>query len=377
MSILTPPRRIVKPSFSVLFDSAHVERLKIFAAPLVVTPPARPDATARFLAARARVEARGDAAQRTTSGPATMRAVAAKAVEQIGRLRAAAGRAGADRKVIMSTSTVAPATLTIADKSYDVEKLPDGPDGEKVVRLSAHHSAAGVYDVSRGNDGLVRCDCPHYTFRLEGTTALCKHGDAVVRAGMIGAPAPVVNRANWHGIDGIPAAVSRIRLVGSLQADGTFRRDGQGWARESDGRRITGPVADREYVGGRVAILADDPATTPTPEPVDEGDVEGDPSTWPAWTDERWTTPEPAPCPAPRGFSPAPTDAAWWLGFALHAAGCVGEPCAGWPADVRASFLDGATAGVRQFDFDMDEEQARWATCEAEADERLASASAW
>lgn len=60
-------------------------------------------------------------------------------------------------------------------------------EGERVVRLA---KADGTeYDVSRGPDGEVRCTCPNFTWKREGTGAACKHGAACVAAGLVEATA--------------------------------------------------------------------------------------------------------------------------------------------------------------------------------------------
>lgn len=156
-------------------------------------------------------------------------------------------------------------TLTIKGLPYDVEHHRGG-DGERVVRLSSHADPAGVYDVSRGADGLVRCDCPDYVWKREGTATMCKHGAACVGAGLVEAPAPVPNSA-----DGIPARVRRIRVVDGPSA-GVWIRPAAGarWAFEGDdtGRWLAATVADDWYRAGRVAILADAPAPRAKPAPT-------------------------------------------------------------------------------------------------------------
>lgn len=174
MSIVTTTPARVK------LDSTHATRL------VGRATPGRPDVAARFHAARARAEARRDAAIGAASGPVARGIVLNLALARVGRLRAAAGRAGASRKAICATSTV-----EIDAKSYAWERA-QGDEGERVVRLTNVGDPEAVYDVSRGADGLVACTCPDYTYRRAGTATLCRHGLACVALGLVEAPAPVI-----------------------------------------------------------------------------------------------------------------------------------------------------------------------------------------
>lgn len=53
----------------------------------------------------------------------------------------------------------------------------------RMVRLVRGDNA---YTVSRGASGIVRCTCPDYVFRRDGTASLCKHGREMVAHGYMG-----------------------------------------------------------------------------------------------------------------------------------------------------------------------------------------------
>lgn len=76
--------------------------------------------------------------------------------------------------------------VVIRGVGYQVTPLNPGPDHTRAWRLAK--SDGEVYDVCRGCDGLTTCTCAHYTYRLEGTSAVCKHGAALIQLGLI-APA--------------------------------------------------------------------------------------------------------------------------------------------------------------------------------------------
>jgi hypothetical protein len=77
--------------------------------------------------------------------------------------------------------------VVIRGVGYQVTPLDPGPDHARAWRLSK--SDGEVYDVCREHDGrTTSCTCAHYTYRLEGTSAVCKHGAALIQLGLI-APA--------------------------------------------------------------------------------------------------------------------------------------------------------------------------------------------
>lgn len=73
---------------------------------------------------------------------------------------------------------------TIAGFVYAVAPAPWGLD---LHRIDTNHT----YSV-RAEAGRVTCTCPDYAHRKAGTSALCKHGKAMVDAGVIKAPTPAV-----------------------------------------------------------------------------------------------------------------------------------------------------------------------------------------
>src|SRR5207302_638398 len=84
-----------------------------------------------------------------------------------------------------------PTVLEIKARHYEATPLPT-VEGTAVVRVGALDDPDATYDVSRGPDGLVACTCGDYTYRHAGTASTCKHGSAVVEAGLLDAPAPVI-----------------------------------------------------------------------------------------------------------------------------------------------------------------------------------------
>jgi hypothetical protein len=96
------------------------------------------------------------------------------------------------RKVEFSCELVQ-ATIRISGVLYTVEPIAPGEDGTAAFRLQKQAGDGAIYDVIRRHDGLVACDCPHYTARIEGLSCdCCKHGLALVELGLIEAPEPIV-----------------------------------------------------------------------------------------------------------------------------------------------------------------------------------------
>lgn len=210
-----------------------------------------------------------------------------------------------------------PTILVIKAIRYEATVL-QGDDSTAVVRLVKLAGKGEVYDVSRGADGLIRCDCPDYEFSKAGTSSLCKHGTACVEAGLIEAPAPVAN----------PGPVNR---VGHLLP-----------------RAV--PVAKIE------------PVATPEPKPAR------------TWTDAQWRraeyfhlqppagmkrpiaakAPAPAAAPVVKPSGVEKLDAAWHLGYCLGSDGVNAAPSTRWAADMKASFLDGFAWGEQQRDADLE-----------------------
>jgi hypothetical protein len=79
--------------------------------------------------------------------------------------------------------------LTIKAVPYSVEEIPAGEHGTIAFRLVKLEGDEAVYDVVRTWYGTVECDCGDYQFRRKGLTlSPCKHGKALVDAGLIEAP---------------------------------------------------------------------------------------------------------------------------------------------------------------------------------------------
>jgi len=92
--------------------------------------------------------------------------------------------------MIQNAPAVKPTMLTIKGNAYSVSPINPVEEGTAAYRLDKQRGE-GVYDVVRGHDGLVVCDCPDYVCRHAGTAGLCKHGRALIEAGMIEAPCPI------------------------------------------------------------------------------------------------------------------------------------------------------------------------------------------
>lgn len=80
------------------------------------------------------------------------------------------------------------ASVRINGAGYDVEPIPPTEDETVAYRLARHDNEA-VYDVVRTRGGVVECGCPDYEHRHRGNGfGLCKHGQALVRLGLVEAP---------------------------------------------------------------------------------------------------------------------------------------------------------------------------------------------
>jgi len=107
-----------------------------------------------------------------------------------------------------------PTILTIKGTRYEATPF-QGDDSTAGVRLVKLAGKGEIWDVSRGPDGLVACDCPSYVKTYEGTSATCKHGTACVEAGLIASPAPVANPVNrvGHLIPANRPAVAKVEPI--------------------------------------------------------------------------------------------------------------------------------------------------------------------
>jgi hypothetical protein len=95
----------------------------------------------------------------------------------------------------MSTVTARVESVTIKGQVYAVEPIPPGEDGTAAYVLTKRDGTS--YAVIRTHAGLVECDCPDYEARHRGLDCLpCKHGAALVDAGLIDAPRPAMPTAN-------------------------------------------------------------------------------------------------------------------------------------------------------------------------------------
>jgi hypothetical protein len=75
--------------------------------------------------------------------------------------------------------------------AYAVEPIDPGPEGTRAYRLQKLCGGGDVYDVVRTWYGIIECTCGDYTYRRQGLTASpCKHGRALVEAGLLAPPEP-------------------------------------------------------------------------------------------------------------------------------------------------------------------------------------------
>ncbi len=85
-----------------------------------------------------------------------------------------------------------PTRFAINGFTYTASEVPAGECGTvayELHRLDTNHR----YHVIRDHYGLVKCDCPDFLFRCDGTGQTCKHGSKLVAMGMVPAPTPVAS----------------------------------------------------------------------------------------------------------------------------------------------------------------------------------------
>jgi hypothetical protein len=79
--------------------------------------------------------------------------------------------------------------LTIKGTVYHVEAIPPGEDGTAAFVLTKPNG--DTYAIIHRHDGILACDCPDWVCRRDGITHTpCKHGAALVAAGLLKAPTP-------------------------------------------------------------------------------------------------------------------------------------------------------------------------------------------
>lgn len=84
----------------------------------------------------------------------------------------------------------APTKLAINGFTYEAREIPAGECGTvafEVLKVETNNH----YHVIRDAYGLVKCDCPDYLMRHDGTAAMCKHGKALVSMGLVKTPTPI------------------------------------------------------------------------------------------------------------------------------------------------------------------------------------------
>lgn len=238
-------------------------------------------------------------------------------------------------RVKPSRPLTASLTLTINGTRYNVTAIRgiQDPEIQAAWRLEKHGDPDAVYDVARGTDGLVTCSCPSYevTYRGNGL-ATCKHGSAVVQLGLLPAPSvhvepsrPASSKAPEPIVTPLPLPPNTCALPqingNGLVLDELFRINGaRNRARSAYAADCpAASSAELDRVAAAAArdmlrrVLKDRPpapelpaaaaccqeadpckacspaeAVRTAPVPAiddDQAEGEGDPSTWPAWTD--------------------------------------------------------------------------------------------
>jgi hypothetical protein len=85
-----------------------------------------------------------------------------------------------------------PARFAIHGFTYTAREVPAGECGS--VAFAVHRPDTNhTYHVIRDNFDVVKCDCPDFLMRHDGTGRMCKHGSKLVELGLIPAPTPVAS----------------------------------------------------------------------------------------------------------------------------------------------------------------------------------------
>jgi hypothetical protein len=87
-------------------------------------------------------------------------------------------------------SPPAPTKLAIYGFTYTAREIPAGECGSVAFELKKVETN-NHYHVIRDHYGLVKCDCPDFLMRHDGTGQMCKHGSRLVELGMVPPPTPI------------------------------------------------------------------------------------------------------------------------------------------------------------------------------------------
>jgi hypothetical protein len=173
--------------------------------------------------------------------------------------------------ILENAPAVKPTLLTIKGNAYTISPIEPVEEGTAAFRLDKL-AGDGVYDVVRNHDGLVVCDCPDYVCRHAGTASLCKHGRALIEAGMLAAPCPKPAVAPITRKDQVRASYFGLKLPAVALVE-----------------ILATPAPAPIAVVVEAAPIAVVPAGWESIEAA-TNPRDG----WPAWTDEeRWTTEAP------------------------------------------------------------------------------------
>lgn len=109
---------------------------------------------------------------------------------------------------------VKPAIIEIKGALYEVKTIDPGFAGVaalEVTKVVSGESYAVVLEAS----GRVVCECPSYLYTHESKGSCCKHGIAVIEAGLLRAPvpAPVIEPGVTYEWDGLASDNESAGLV--------------------------------------------------------------------------------------------------------------------------------------------------------------------
>ena len=90
----------------------------------------------------------------------------------------------------MAGAEIKPTRVEIKGATYEVRAIDPGFAGVAAVEVRKFNGES--YAVTLQADGRAVCECPSYLYTHEDRGTCCKHGLAVIEAGLLRAPAPAV-----------------------------------------------------------------------------------------------------------------------------------------------------------------------------------------
>jgi hypothetical protein len=128
-------------------------------------------------------------------------------------------------RFLPAAPAVEPVKVAITGFVYSVAPVAVAPEIGTVAYELHKLDTGNRYHVVRDGFGLVRCDCPDYEFRRDGTGPLCKHGAALVAKGLVPAPSPVATTLGRREF--LTAAVSVLRPAAPDRVESPAPRRGR------------------------------------------------------------------------------------------------------------------------------------------------------